>query len=232
MRFMKEIWFIVLCMVLWLCAGCSAIGLGLGHWYDSSRPPTTVTEWDDVITARSGSQIVIQLRNGETVEGRFDGLSQLPDNDYASLYEEMEQSIFITSYVPGVGDSVSCMLLSGTTIAARFVGFDWGYMLLSLPAAGQHRRIPLTQIDHVTDDLGNSVDGDTLRNYVDWGELPIIRTICVQTDIGTVTVMPHEVSKVMCTTIARRPMYGKVFGFVFGFVVDIIFVRTMLWDDE
>lgn len=144
----------------------------------------------------------------------------------------MEQSIFITRYVPGVGDSVSCTLLSGAAIDARFVGFDWGYMLLSLPVAGQHRKIPLTQIDHVTDGLGNRVDGDTLKNYVDWGELPLVRTICVQTDTGAVTVKPHEVSKVTCITIARRPMYGKVFGLVFGLAVDIIFVTTVLWDEE
>jgi len=197
MHLMKEVWCVVLCTVMWFCAGCSVVGLSIGHWYDSSRPPATVTEWDEIVTARQGSPIVLLLRNGETVEGRFDGFSELPDSDYASLYEEMEQSIFITRYVPGVGDSVSCTLLSGAAIAARFVGYDWGYMLLSLPVAGQHRKIPLTQIDHVTDDLGNRVDGDTLKNYVDWGELPLIRTICVQTDTGAVTVMPHEVSKVM-----------------------------------
>lgn len=222
----------LLCTVLWFSTGCSVIGLSIGHRYDSSRPPATVTEWDDMVTVRQGSQMMILLRDGETVEGTFDGFSQLPVGDYAALYEDMEQSLFITGYVPGFGDTVTCMLKSGVATDALFVGFDFGYMLLSMPVSEEMRKIPLIKIDHVADHIGNRVDGDTLKNYVDWGELPLIRTVCLQTNGGMVAVMPHEVSKVKCVTIARRPYYGKLVGVLIGATVDIVFVRGMLLDDE
>jgi hypothetical protein len=123
------------------------------------------------------------------------------------------------------------MLESGVTIDAPFAGFDWGYMLVSLPVTEETRKLPLAKIDHVGDHTGNRVDGDTLKKYVDWGELPLIRTVCLQTDEGMVTVMPHEVNKVTCVTIARKPLYGKVVGLLIGAAVDVILVMTLLSDD-
>ncbi len=221
----------VLYAALWLCAGCSVIGLTVGHKYDSSRPPVTVTEWYDIVTARPGSPMVVMLRDGETVEGTFNGFSELPDSDYAALYDDMKRSIFITGYIPAVGDSVSCMLLSGTLVNGRLIGFDWGYMLLSLPVAGERRKVPLTQIDCVTDGLGDRISGDTLKQYIDWGELPLVRTVRLQTDMGEMAVMPHEVSKVSCVTTARKPIYGKVFGFLIGAAVDVILIITLIPED-
>ncbi len=221
----------VLYSALLLYAGCSVIGLTVGHKYDSSRPPVTVTEWYDIVTARPGSPMVVMLRDGETVEGTFNGFSELPDGDYTALYDDMKQSMFITGYVPGVGDSVSCMLLSGTSINGRLIGFDWGYVLLSLPVAGERRKVPLTQIDYVGDGFGERIDGDTLKNYIDWGELPLVRTVRLQTDGGEIAVMPHEVSKVSCVTTARKPIYGKVLGFLIGATVDVILIITLIPED-
>jgi hypothetical protein len=175
--------------------------------------------------------MVVTLRNGETIDGTFNGFSELPESDYTALYDDMRKSIFISGYVPGVGDSVSCMLLSGTAIDGRLIGFDWGYMLLSLPVAGQRRKIPLTQINYVTDYLGDRIRGDTLKNYVDWGELPLVRTVRLQTDKGMVVLMPHEVSNVSCVSTARKPIYGKVFGFLMGATVDVILMLTFLPED-
>lgn len=64
--------------VLWFFTGCSVIGVTIGHKFDSSRPPATVIEWEDMVTARLGTPMMVLLRNGETVEGRFDGFSDLP----------------------------------------------------------------------------------------------------------------------------------------------------------
>lgn len=207
-------------------SGCSVIGFGMGSLIDASKPDSLIMRGDQVLNAKAGKEVVVLLKSGETVEGKFGGVKLLPAEEYSNRYNEYCERIADSQYLPHYGDTVDIVVASGQKLNRRFAGFD--YRISSLQQAGEHAvqgfvslyhldasikdRIYLSEIDKIVGPEGAYVARASLEELVYDGELPILSFALIYNPEHSKEIALNRIDYMKIANTKNSKYHGLVLG--------------------
>jgi hypothetical protein len=136
---------------------------------------------------KPGEEIRVHLKNGTEIEGEFEGMSQIPEEKYQSLYDDFTLEIPFALSLPQYGDSISIYLSHGQVIERRFLGFDYQlgdaevqhetelpcYISVGFINNSISGKVYLSEIDSIMDSRGNRMRAEHMNLLASNYDLPV-----------------------------------------------------------
>lgn len=123
-----------------------------------------------LLTVERGSPMRVWLRDGNKVEGDYQGIERLDSAVYAERYDAWRAQAPMRGW-PALGDSVRLGTVYGGTRVGRFEGFDWGVVRLRVGAESELTRFE--EMRTMSTPVGATFTADTLARLREAGRLPL-----------------------------------------------------------
>ena len=214
-------------------SSCSLIGLGIGAISDASKPDQATIQNHQLVAIKPGTICYITLRNEELLIGKFIGIDRVPEDEYAENYAKSRKQNRDVVFLPALGDSIILKLTTEKNLKCNLLGFDFNYVAVQLNARTEPIRVNLGIITTIMDSDGNLIEGETVRNLISEGRIPLMSAIVIQNlfqnENDSTRVTMDEVSQIEL----QVKKSGKLTGFLVGAVVDVAFFvyLNFIWDD-
>jgi hypothetical protein len=193
--------------------GCATyVGAGIGSVIDvasAGRAP------HDVEGLAMQSLVRIHLRNGDTMDGRYEGHT-FSAAEYASRYADAHSHRLKGAGLPALGDPVVLHQGRGLLARGRLQGFAPGRVIYE-SEDGREAAVALSRVQELTTPAGRSVSGVTLDRLQSEGQLPFRSRLAL--DSGTVRL--EDVRRIDRPRV--RNHRGKIAGTIVGAVFDVLF---------
>jgi hypothetical protein len=207
---------LAIAVALPLC-GCTLIGLGIGHQVDkhSSRRPQPVAR-GDVDLLKVGEEIEVQLWDGRTLLGKYQGLEWALPAEYGPRYEAARKELEPEVTLPALGPGARLVVTSGGSAVGDFRGVGPGFVRFVEPGLPE-ASIKTHRIVTLTDASGHGVSGGALDKLLAEWRLPMLTSLRIEASPSNHVVDHIEVAGV---SRLKRPSSGKKQGALIGLAID------------
>jgi hypothetical protein len=230
----KMITGLALIMSIWVVlrfTGCSVIGFGIGSAIDSSKPKEKIVPGWEVQTIKPGNKIMLILKDGSGLEGKFLGLDRVPEQEYAEAYSRIRQQKPEGVLLPEIGENITITDTLGKEWAYQFLGYDFRHIVLRPQGETESIRMSLNLMSRIVDNQGNIIEGETIRKLFSENRLPLLSAISIRQEpiLNRIPESGIEVP-VETTRVALDKIYqikvpikkqAALTGFLIGAVVDV-----------
>ena len=98
-----------------LLSSCSVIGLGIGAAIDGSKPKSKMVSIgaNEVNKINNKRNITIHKKDSMQLHGKYTGISQVSQQDYAVEYKKFKEQNKEYQFLPELGDSIPAHLVFG-----------------------------------------------------------------------------------------------------------------------
>ena len=206
--------------VTFLLNGCSLIGLGLGAAADAKKPDQMNIPGRSVETVKPGTQIEIVLKDGSQLSGKYLGLERYPEKEYVEKYQKSQENLRERIPLPAVGDSIAITTISRKPFKCAFLGFDFRYLWMRMTNRNESDAVILRDLTSIEDNQGNILTGETVRDLINKGEIPLLSAIVIQNEAGKTLVAMDEVDQIQVPV----KKYGDLGGFLAGAGIDALII--------
>jgi hypothetical protein len=193
----KIILLFVLSIGIQFLAGCSAIGLGVGSIIDHSSSPRVNISPLEIGKYPDTDSVAVFLRNGDTLYGKYLGLSDIWQSDYNSLYDQEFEKGLKGKGMPAIGDTIQLKKKIGSPRNLQFLGFGYQYRrnqydgkkngsddniyLLASPVGEQKAaRIFLGNVDRHLLANNSKIPINSIKILIASGEIPLMTQAKIQ----------------------------------------------------
>ncbi|MGH8004366.1 MAG: hypothetical protein ACRECJ_06555 [Limisphaerales bacterium] len=209
-------------------AGCTLIGFGVGSIVDSTKPDRRPLPGWKMEALKPGTKIDLFLRDGTVLSGKYAGLYQRPEEEYAGLYSAVRREKEAEVLLPPLGESLTVGLMSGRDTAGVFLGFDFHTLLLRKGVDTSRIELPMAA-------KLNLAEAEPVKKLSSDGAIPFRSMIELKTRIK---IPPHsakrgndslhrvaaeQVVQIQIPTIKK----GKSTGALIGAIVDVAVLITV-----
>jgi hypothetical protein len=196
-------------------SGCSLIGFGIGSVIDSAGPDSVLIPGWKVKTIKPGEEIIVILKDGQKIEGTYEGMEPVPKVEYAKRYASFRKQKSEEFSLPALGDTITIELKSGVRGQREFFGFDHQYLsakleeekdstliytsyMVSVRQLGDTTSgmVFLNKIEKIIDTHGNVVDGEALQELAFEGQIPLLSEIVLGPRVGINSVAMEKVYQI------------------------------------
>lgn len=215
-------------------SGCSMVGLGTGMVIDDSRSDEKTIEGWKCGSVKKGTRATVHLKDGKHIDGVFDGLSELPPDEYATRYKSFKMACAHDLNLPQIGDTLRIIDRKGDQGRHEFGGFGYRYkslsrrskeersavcQYLSAMSIDQHeqREFKLKYLDEIVTDDGNIIGADKIENLATQGKIPLKNVMAIDNVYGSRHLVNIENIK---SIEVPRKKYAKWVGLGLGLLVD------------
>jgi hypothetical protein len=210
--------------ILFHLSCCSTIGLGLGTVYDNyNLKIDTIPRWD-ILACKKGTQFDITLDTESQTGVTYHGFQRIDEQVYRKRYSEFREKPTNDIILPMLEDSIEFKLISGEAYRVKFKGFDYRYLIFERTITETAEKLPLSALELIVDNRGNTINGDIIRRLMDEGRIPVARELVVQTKRGLRPIFMDGVKSIKCYD---KKIYGKITGFALGIVFDILILNNL-----
>ncbi len=181
-------------------------------------------------TIKPDTPIIVTLRSGDQVRGKYVELARVPMEEYAASYAECREQLKEEIVLPELGETVTVIVTNGKKYELEFLGFDYGSILTQFELMGKIRtaREDLRLIKNIVDSRGNIIGEEAVRKLISEGKISLlssgiiikgksIRTQIAWEDIDQIQKRKKGTSSYIVPLI--------VCGVIFGAVVVILVVE-------
>jgi hypothetical protein len=217
-----------------ITSGCSMVGLGTGMVIDDSRSDEKTIEGWKCGSIKKGTRATVHLKDGEHIEGVFEGLSELPLDEYKTRYSRFRVAYARDLSLPEIGDTLRITDWKGDQGMHEFGGF--GYRYKSLPRRSKEERSAVCQylsamaIDHneqrefrlkYLDEIvirdGNVIGAEKMEDLASQGKIPLKNVMAINNAYGNRHLVNIENIK---SIEVPRKKNAKWIGLGLGLLVD------------
>jgi hypothetical protein len=216
-------------------SGCASSGpqTGVGA-PNTDNKPSTIPGWQ-VESVERGCRIVLTLRDGTSVAGKYRGLGDVPDAAYAARYarsrEENRPNLLLPSLGPGLRVTFVSITASpfrfapGGEAELDFLGVESRGLRVRHPGLKKVTNVEFARVARVVDSEGQALEGAVLQRLAATGKVPIVTEILVDTPQGK-TRVPFESVNQIEVGAKEGAGVGKAIGIVVAaaFVVALVAV--------
>jgi hypothetical protein len=213
----------------WLCVplvllfpmlqGCSVIGLVGGMISDNATPDSVSLSGMTITTLRSGTEINVVRRQGDTLSGVFVGLRHDSLEKYQQRLLTFCTAQLPSEKIPGPQDTITISQIDGPTFETVLQAYDCQTVFIKGHVTDRievpYSRIKAVRMNDFT------ISGEDLPRRVWSASVPLLSTIVIrsgQQPAGTKTIPLSEVACVAYT----NSKHGALIGLGCGLAVDII----------
>lgn len=169
----------------------------------STESKQAIISLSEVEALKPGTRIVVILKTGVLVSGKYAGLSLVPAEEYATSYAKCREQIKEEIVLPELGETVTVITKTGKQHEREFLGFDYGTILTRVERMGKTRtaKNKMGLIKNIVDSRGNIIELETVRKLISEGKIPlissgiIVKTKVVPTQINWEDIYQIEVKK-------------------------------------
>ena len=193
--------------------GCASSGPRTG----ASTPnpvdkPSTIPGWQ-VEAVERGRPIVLTLRDGSSVTGRYGGLADVPDAAYAARYARSREGSGPNLTLPRLGPGLRVTFAGGAERQTDFLGVESSGLRIKYPGVKEVTRVKFADVARVVDSEGQGLGGAVLERLAAAGKLAILTEILVDTPQGS-TRVPFESVNQIEVGAKKGSGAGKTIGIV------------------
>lgn len=129
----------------------------------------------EVNTIKRGTPIVVILKSGVRVKGKYLEPVLFPGDEYAASYAKCRAQIKEEIVIPELGDTVTLIDKTGKQHELEFLGFDCGTVLTPRKA-----NVYMESIKNIMDSRGNIIEIEAVKKLISDGKIPLL-TWCIIT---------------------------------------------------
>jgi hypothetical protein len=208
--------------------GCSVIGLVGGGISDLSTEKTRPVAGWDLKTVKAGTRLILLLKDGSEITGRFIALHRRAPMEYASEYVQFRGQQPEGIYLPALGDTVTIVTVSGRMIDTEFAGFDHNTVLVRALDKTEPTRTNLDLIDSIMDKEGRSLGQEKVKSLVASGDAPFLSALSLSGSEETVQVPLNHIQQIHI----QRARNAWIKGLLIGAVIDVIIIAIATSGDD
>jgi hypothetical protein len=241
-KVLSVIFILVTVGTIFLLSGCSIACTGLAAVENSCKPEiadtVSVSELEKI---RVGSQVIVNLKDGNIVEGEYTGGDTIPNEEYAEKYSEIQKQMLEGSFLPSTGDTITVSSEIVTQSNIKFHGFDNENIILSLIESDNPIKLKLESLESIEDKNGNLIGGKTIRNLIYENEIPpmFLPRISIGKRKKSKDLWGEEVASISSKELIyindieqiqiKSAKYSVAGCFLLGLAADAIIVGLFFW---
>lgn len=144
-----------------------------------SRPKTPPELKQDIISfskgnIKPGTRVLVILNSGTLVSGKFDGLAQIPPEEYAENYADSREKNKGEIMLPALGENVIMLNARGNKFECEFLGFDFGIIWVRQTGRAESEKTKLSRIKNIMDSKGKVCEVKTINKLISEGRIPFL----------------------------------------------------------
>jgi len=171
--------------------GCASSGPRTGvSARGTDDKANTMPGWQ-IESVEGGRPIVLTLRDGTSVAGKYRGLVDMPDMAYAARYARSREENGPNVLLPRLGPGFRITFVSGGERQVDFLGVESRGLRVTDPGHKKVSSVEFTRVARVVDSEGQALEGAVLERLALTGKVPILTEILVDTPRGK-TLVPFE----------------------------------------
>jgi hypothetical protein len=191
-------------------AGCTLIGVGIGSKIDSNTrknaPPRALAGWQ-IVEVKEGSDVVVSLKDGRTLGGRYRGLQRGEPNQYVERYSRLADG---DPALPRLGPGAKLTMADGTPVAGELIGLDpnavWMVEGVSV------RRWTLDGARDLRDGSGRVLEAAALGRRTSSMDVPLVSDVVVEVKDRAVRTPLDQVLQVSVPRSGHATLIGGLVG--------------------
>ncbi|MBX2989739.1 MAG: hypothetical protein KF749_01080 [Bacteroidetes bacterium] len=209
---------------MWMfLSGCSLIGFGIGAAIDGGKPDKETVLPESSPGLAVGQPVRITRVDSTSVEGMYEGVTNLDSVKYAERYGGFTATAGGESAFPKLGETLDLYTVSGKLGGEyRFRGFGFGTLQVAVITDDGNSLAQLTfsQLVRVTDRQGDEFDLSRFARLSDEGRLPRNVALALTTGIGGMQVPFDDVARIE----VNNSKNAKWIGGGIGLALDIAYL--------
>jgi hypothetical protein len=202
-------------------AGCTLIGAGIGSRVDRNTrrnsPPRTVAGWQ-IVEVKTGSDVILSLKDGRTLAGRYAGLERAQPREYVPRYAQRADA---APALPRLGPGATLTMLDGKTVAGELIGLD--LEAVWLVEGADVRRRTLEGARDLRDGSGRVFEAAALARLTSSMEAPLLSDVVVEVQSKPTRTPLDQVLQVSMP----RSGHATLIGGLVGAAVDVAIVVAL-----
>jgi len=200
----------------------------------STESKQDIISLSEVEALKPGTRIVVILKTGVLVSGKYAGLSLVPAEEYAESYAKSREQNKEEIMLPELGETVTVIRETGKQYEVEFLGFDYGTILLRFEKMGKTRsskenirKISLL-IKNIVDSRGNIIELETVRKLISEGKIPLISSgIIAKSKVGPTQINWEDIYQIE----VKKKKKGMPFGARLAIVAAAVGLIYIVIDD-
>jgi len=120
----------------------------------------------------SGTQVIINLKDGTTVKGKYLGTDTIPNENFDEEYAKLQKQIPEGSFLPSKGDTITVISEFVYQNPVKFLSFGYGNILLGGIDYDYMLRVRLKSIEKIVDKHGREIEGEEIQKLISEGKFP------------------------------------------------------------
>jgi hypothetical protein len=222
---LKKLCALILIVVwVWQFCGCSVIGLGIGAWSDSRKPNNAIFPGWELEKVKPGQKVILLLRDGNQVKGKFVDLEKMGEKEYAETYQKLVEQKPDGVVLPAIGDTVSIIEKFEKKLNCEFFGFDFDHITVREMGRNLISQINLNNVKKIEQSDGSVVDETTLKRLLFEGKIPLRSFIVLENESGNTKNKIENVKEIQIPVKKN----GKLRGFLIGAAIDVVVIIVVI----
>jgi hypothetical protein len=227
-----------ICIII---GGCTAVMFTIGAISDSNSAKEKTIPGYQIGSLKPGVRACVFIHEEDSLKGKYLGLAELTPSEYKQLYRDSKAMNSKTELLPNIEDKITVYTGLGSVDKVIFQGFGYQYhkkqfiaqnqdgfqsyfLNFSHPKRDTQAQLPLSKINLVIDQNGDTLKGSLIRALLISGQIPTNNPVKFETDS---LITSFQVAKIDSVRVNKRNNSKWVMG-ALGMVFDAIFVTIIV----
>ncbi len=206
-----------------LFGGCCLIGLGIGSISDAHKPAVITTPSSQIQSVEPGKNVDMVLRDGTVLKGKYEGVQSVPEEEYATRYEETCAQNISLNALPRLGERVRVSFVGNNppgVVECEFSGFDLGLIMVKAGKKNAVHGVSTKRYSTFENSEGKPIDLKAVDALMLEGKIPYMSAAVMRIGSDKRVISVDQISVVQ-TPNKRR---GKLNGFLGGAFIDAVVI--------
>lgn len=208
------------CALFFMLNGCTAVGYGVGSYWDSRSSRIRIDPRKNLGELKSGKRVSVLLKDGRQFQGKYTGIGIVDDEEYLSRYTEILRRNLGSIYLPAIGDTLTIFMHPAKGMVHKkriFQGFDFDFnssnhdinLRTQYIQSSAKEPLSLERIHRIAVNDRNEVTGSEIEDFVSRGGLFDLKAIefmnagnqhkVALADIDAITLRPaQKMTRLLC----------------------------------
>ncbi len=191
-------------------AGCTLVGAGIGSRIDKNKrknaPPRALAGWQ-IVEVKAGSDVVLSLKDGRTLGGRYTGLQRAQPGAYVPRYAKAAEG---APARPRLGPGATLTMAEGKEVAGDLIGLDLGAVWLVEGSSVRQRK--LEEARELRDGAGQVFEAAALDRLTTSMEVPLLSDVVLEVQNKPTRTPVDQVLQVSVPRSGHATMIGGLVG--------------------